>query len=166
MALLFLANTINIGADFAAMGEAAALLVQVHGTWMAAGFGLLSILLQVFVPYSRYVRILQWLTLSLLAYAGVLFTIHIPWHQVLHDTLLPHVRADKAFWAMFVGVLGTTISPYLFFWQSAQEVEEQRACADEHRRNRRTSCTACRSIRCWAWVFPTWWVSASCWRQQ
>jgi len=131
MLLLFIANTVNIGADLAAMGEAASLLVPVNSAWTAAAFGIASILLQVFIPYSRYVRILQWLTLSLLAYAGVLFSIHLPWQQVLHDTIVPHVEGGKAFWAMFVAVLGTTISPYLFFWQSAQEVEEQHACANE-----------------------------------
>jgi len=131
MAMLFVANTVNIGADLAAMGEAASLLLPVDKTWMAAAFGILSIVLQVFVPYSRYVRVLQWLTASLLAYVGVLFAIHLPWRQVLHDTLLPRFQADRAFWAMLVGVLGTTVSPYLFFWQSAQEVEEQRAHAGE-----------------------------------
>jgi NRAMP (natural resistance-associated macrophage protein)-like metal ion transporter len=131
MVLLFVANTVNIGADLAAMGEAASLLLPVHQAWMAAAFGVLSILLQVFVPYSRYVRVLQWLTASLLAYVGVLFTVHVPWPQVLHDTLVPHIQPSRAFWAMLVGVLGTTISPYLFFWQSAQEVEEQRARAED-----------------------------------
>ena len=132
MLLLFVANTVNIGADLAAMGEAAALLVPVNSTWTAALFGIVSIVLQVLIPYHRYVRILQWLTLSLLAYVGVVFAIHLPWGQVLHDTFVPHLEGGKAFWAMLVAVLGTTVSPYLFFWQSSQEVEEQRASQDEH----------------------------------
>ncbi|MBE7942401.1 MULTISPECIES: divalent metal cation transporter [Ramlibacter] len=127
MGLLFVANTINIGADLAAMGAAAALLVPVPGPWLAAGFGAVSVLLQVLVPYSRYVRFLQWLTLSLLVYGAVLFAVPVPWGQVLHDALVPGIQWHSAYWAMLVGVLGTTISPYLFFWQSAQEVEEQRA---------------------------------------
>jgi NRAMP (natural resistance-associated macrophage protein)-like metal ion transporter len=131
MALLFVANTVNIGADLAAMGEAAALVVPVPGTWFAAAFGVVSLLLQVFIPYSRYVRILQWLTLSLLAYAGVLFTVDVPWRDVLVHTFIPHVTLDPRFISMLVAVLGTTISPYLFFWQTAQEVEEQRAAPDE-----------------------------------
>jgi NRAMP (natural resistance-associated macrophage protein)-like metal ion transporter len=132
MLLLFVANTVNIGADLAAMGEAASLLVPVDQTWAAAAFGIVSLLLQVFIPYSRYVRVLRWLTVSLLAYVGVVFAVHIPWGQVLHDTVIPRMQATKTFWAMLVGVLGTTVSPYLFFWQSSQEVEEQRANAAEH----------------------------------
>jgi NRAMP (natural resistance-associated macrophage protein)-like metal ion transporter len=129
--LLFLVNAITIGADLAAMGEAAVLLL--HGSKVAfvLGFGLVSLLLQVFVPYSRYVNVLKWLTASLFAYVITAFTIHIPWAQVLHDTVLPHVIRSKEFCAMFVAVLGTTISPYLFFWQSAQEVEEQQACPQD-----------------------------------
>jgi NRAMP (natural resistance-associated macrophage protein)-like metal ion transporter len=131
LALLFAANTINIGADLAAMGEAAALLVPVDGTWMAAGFGVISTLLQIFVPYKRYVRLLQWLTMSLLVYVGIIFAVDVPWRDVLHSALVPRLEMQRAFWAMLVGVLGTTISPYLFFWQSAQEVEDQSARQDE-----------------------------------
>ncbi|HVZ43210.1 MAG TPA: divalent metal cation transporter [Ramlibacter sp.] len=132
LVLLFVANTVNIGADLAAMGAAAALLIPAGSAFTAAGFGVVSMLLQIFVPYSRYVRLLQWLTLSLLAYAAVLLTLDVPWTKVLHDTLLPRIEIDRSFWAMLVGVLGTTISPYLFFWQSDQEVEEQRASPDDH----------------------------------
>jgi len=127
LVLLFVANTVNIGADLAAMGEAAALVVPIPGPWLAAAFGIASMLLQIFIPYSRYVKLLQWLTLSLLAYAAVLFMVDVPWRQVIRDTVIPHVAWDRDFLAMLVAVLGTTISPYLFFWQSSQEVEEQRA---------------------------------------
>lgn len=129
--LLFLVNAINIGADLAAMGEAAVLLV--HGSKLAyvLGFGLVSVLLQVFVPYERYVDVLKWLTASLLAYVVTAFTIQVPWAQVVRHTLVPHLIPTRAFAATLVAVLGTTISPYLFFWQSAQEVEEQQACPGE-----------------------------------
>jgi Mn2+/Fe2+ NRAMP family transporter len=130
--LLFVANTDNIAADLAAMGEAAALLVPANSTWFAAAFGIFSVVLQVIVPYSRYVRMLQWLTLSLLAYAAVLFAVDVPWRDVAFHTFVPHVQFTKEFIGMMVGVLGTTISPYLFFWQSSQEVEEQRAAPSEH----------------------------------
>jgi NRAMP (natural resistance-associated macrophage protein)-like metal ion transporter len=132
LGLLFVANTVNIGADLAAMGEAAALLVPLDPVWLAAAFGVVSVLLQVLIPYSRYVRVLQWLTLSLLAYALVLFAVHVPWKDVAIHTFVPHIEWRKDFLAMLVAVLGTTVSPYLFFWQSAQEVEEQQASPDEH----------------------------------
>jgi NRAMP (natural resistance-associated macrophage protein)-like metal ion transporter len=125
--LLFVANVVNIGADLAAMGEAASLLVPVGTTWLAALFGAGSIVLQVLLPYSRYVKILQWLTASLLAYVVLVFTQHVHWLQILRETLLPRLSWDQSHVSMLVAIVGTTISPYLFFWQSAQEVEEQRA---------------------------------------
>ncbi|NML43391.1 divalent metal cation transporter [Ramlibacter sp. G-1-2-2] len=129
--LLFLVNAINIGADLAAMGEAAVLLFPGEKAVYALGFGVLSLLLQVFVPYSRYVNWLKWLTISLFAYVATAFSLHVPWGEVLRATLLPHLSPTRDFCSMLVAVLGTTISPYLFFWQSAQEVEEQRAAPDE-----------------------------------
>jgi Mn2+/Fe2+ NRAMP family transporter len=86
----------------------------------------ISLLLQIFIPYSRYVRVLKWLTLSLLAYVATAFVIHIPWTQVVINTLLPHLSWQPAYITTVVAVFGTTISPYLFFWQASQEVEEQR----------------------------------------
>ncbi len=83
-----------------------------------------TLLLQVFIPYHRYVRFLKWLTLSLLAYVAVLFMVHVPWSQVLLSTVWPKFKFDAAAAAVVVGVFGTTISPYLFFWQASEEVEE------------------------------------------
>lgn len=128
---LFATNAVTIGADLMAMGEAAALLVPGHAAAWGVGLGLVSIALQVFVPYSRYVNLLKWLTLSLLAYVAAAFTLHVPWGEVLQRTLLPQWQDGADYARMTVAVLGTTISPYLFFWQSSQEVEEQRAAPGE-----------------------------------
>ncbi|HWI11187.1 MAG TPA: divalent metal cation transporter [Burkholderiaceae bacterium] len=124
--LLLVANTINIAADIAAMGEALQLVVGGGAHFYAVAFGALTLLLQVFVPYRRLAPILKWLTLSLFVYVATAFTVHIPWSTVLHDLVLPRPIPDAAFWMMIVAILGTTISPYLFFWQAAQEVEEMR----------------------------------------
>jgi NRAMP (natural resistance-associated macrophage protein)-like metal ion transporter len=127
VSLLLLANTINIAADLAAMSEALALGVGGSKQLYAMGFGVVSVLLQVFIPYSRYVRLLKWLTLALLAYVATVFVVHVPWGQVAAATLLPRVSWEPAYITTVVAVFGTTISPYLFFWQAAQEVEEQRS---------------------------------------
>jgi NRAMP (natural resistance-associated macrophage protein)-like metal ion transporter len=125
--LLVVANTINIAADVSAMGEAARLLVGGPAHVYTLLFGTISLLLQVFVPYTRYVPWLKWLTLALLAYVGVVFTVHIPWAQVLAATVWPHIAWNAQYITTMVAVFGTTISPYLFFWQASQEVEEQQA---------------------------------------
>ena len=125
--LLLVANTINIAADVSAMGEAMSLVAGGPAHWYAALFGTISLLLQVFIPYTRYVRILKWLTLALLAYVATVFTIHIPWLEVARATVWPHLEWNAAYVTTMVAVFGTTISPYLFFWQASQEVEEQQA---------------------------------------
>lgn len=125
--LLLVANTINIAADVDAMANALKLMTGGPALWYAIGFGVISLLLQIFIPYRRYVRILKWLTLALLAYVATLFVVHIPWTQVLINTLLPHLSWEPAYITTVVAVFGTTISPYLFFWQASQEVEEQQA---------------------------------------
>ena len=125
--LLLIANIINIAADVAAMGEAMALVAPGRAHWYAVGFGVLSVLLQVFVPYQRYVNLLKWLTLVLLAYVATVFVVHVPWHDVLKSTVWSHVAWNKDYLTTIVAVFGTTISPYLFFWQASQEVEELRA---------------------------------------
>ena len=125
--LLLVANTINIAADVAAMAEALKLMVGGPAHWYAIGFGVISLLLQIFIPYNRYVRILKWLTLALLSYVATVFVVHIPWTQVLTNTLLPHLSWEPKYITTVVAVFGTTISPYLFFWQASQEVEEQQA---------------------------------------
>ncbi len=131
--LLLLANTINIAADVAAMGDALKLVFGGPAHLYAVGFGLVSVLLQVFIPYTRYVRVLKWLTLALLAYVATVFVVHIPWTQVAKQSLvLPALPWKPAFITTIVAVFGTTISPYLFFWQASQEVEDLRADDNAH----------------------------------
>jgi NRAMP (natural resistance-associated macrophage protein)-like metal ion transporter len=127
VSLLLVANTINIAADVSAMGEALRLLIDGPAQAYAAAFGVVSLLLQIFIPYRRYVRVLKWLTLALLAYVAVIFVVHVPWHQVLLKTLAPDLSWNREYITTVVAVFGTTISPYLFFWQASQEVEDQLA---------------------------------------
>src|SRR5579885_2784934 len=122
--LLLIANVLNIAADVAAMGEVAELVSGIGRHLMTAFFVLFTLLLQVFVPYHRYVFFLKWLTLSLLAYAAVLFTVNVPWSEVALRTVWPSFTPDADAATVIVGVFGTTISPYLFFWQASEEVEE------------------------------------------
>ncbi len=125
--LLLIANTLNIAADVAAMGEVAELVSGVDRHFMTLVFVLVTLLLQIFVPYHRYVFFLKWLALSLLAYAAVLFTVHVPWGEVALRTVWPKLTLNFNTAAVVVGVFGTTISPYLFFWQASEEVEDMRA---------------------------------------
>ena len=125
--LLLVANILNIAADVAAMGEVAELVTGLNRHLMTAVFVFGTLLLQVFVPYHRYVFFLKWLTLSLLAYAAVLFTVHVPWGQVALRTVWPRLTLNSGTAAMVVAVFGTTISPYLFFWQASEEVEDMQA---------------------------------------
>ena len=130
---LVVANTINIAADLGAMAEGVRLLAGGHHTVYIVGFGALCVLGQVVFSYERTVRILKWLTLALFAYVAVILSVQVPWRQVGRESLLPWTYLPNGvsmgdYAAMVVAVLGTTISPYLFFWQAAQEVE------DNHRR--------------------------------
>ncbi|MGK5073267.1 NRAMP family divalent metal transporter [Janthinobacterium sp. ZB1P44] len=127
--LLLLANVINIAADVAAMGDALTLIIGGPTHLYAVAFGLLSLLLQVFIPYQQYVRFLKWLTLGLLAYVATVLTVHIPWGEVALRTVWPRFAWSAASVTMIVAVFGTTISPYLFFWQASQEVEDLQADA-------------------------------------
>ncbi len=124
VASLFVANTINIGADLAAMGAAAELVVGYGAAFFTFAAAVISLLLQVFVPYHSYVRYLKWLTLVLFAYVAVAFAVHIDWLEVAARTVAPHVQFSPAWMTVVVAVFGTTISPYLFFWQTAEEVED------------------------------------------
>ena len=124
--LLVVANTINIAADIAAMGEALQLVVGGGAHFHAVVFGVLTVLLQVFVPYRKLAPILKWLTLFLFAYVIAVFLVDVPWTHVLHDLVIPKLQWTPGYWMMIVALLGTTISPYLFFWQASQEVEELR----------------------------------------
>lgn len=126
VALLMVANTLNIAADIAAMGEALRLLIggpPQHG--LALLFGLLCTALPIWLGFDAMVRMLKWLTLALLSYVAVVFMLHVNWEHVLAVSLIPRLHSGGAYWTMVVAVLGTTISPYLFFWQAAQEAEQR-----------------------------------------
>ena len=127
--LLVIANTINIAADIGAMGEAVRLLTGGHQTLYVVGFGALCIATQLFFSYERTVRVLKWLTIALFAYVAVILTVSVPWHRAMGESLhpwsfFPVDTSLKDYASMVVAVLGTTISPYLFFWQASQEVED------------------------------------------
>jgi NRAMP (natural resistance-associated macrophage protein)-like metal ion transporter len=122
--LLLVANIINIGADLGAMGDAVNLLIGGPRFLYVAGFGVLSAVLQVAMQYSRYVSVLKWLTLALFAYFGTVLVVKVPWGEAARGFFVPTFSANVAFWTTVVAILGTTISPYLFFWQASQEVED------------------------------------------
>lgn len=123
--LLLLANVINLGADLGAMGAVLALVLPGPILLYTVGFALLSVLLEVFLSYTQYARILKWATLSLFAYVGVLFVVDVPWNEAWRGILIPRFTFDRDHAMALVAIFGTTISPYLFFWQAGQEVEEQ-----------------------------------------
>jgi len=124
--LLVIANVINLGADLSAMGAAMQMLVGGRVFAFTLAFGVVSLLLEIFLDYRRYANVLRFATLSLFAYVAVVFAVHLPWGQALRGLLIPHVEWTAAFATGFVALLGTTISPYLFFWQAGQEIEEER----------------------------------------
>ena len=130
--LLFVANTINIGADLAAMGAGADLVLPFDPRVYTIGFALISLVLQLFIPYHRYARLLKWLTLVLLAYVAVVFSVKLDWAEVGRGLIQPRIEGGKAGVGLIVALFGTTISPYLFFWQSSQEVEEIGQHDNEH----------------------------------
>ena len=123
--LLLVANIINLGADLGAMGAALDLLLPGPVLLYVAGFGVLSIVLEVFLSYARYAAILKWTTLSLFSYAAVIMVVQVPWAEAARGILVPSFDFGKEAAMALVAVFGTTISPYLFFWQAGQEVEEQ-----------------------------------------
>ena len=120
------ANIFNLGADIGAMGAATQLLLPGTISLFIVVFGVGSLAGGLLVPYSTYAKYLKWLTISLFAYVGVVFFAHVSWSAVIRATLLPHIELTKGYLTAFVAVLGTTISPYLFFWQASQEAEEVR----------------------------------------
>jgi NRAMP (natural resistance-associated macrophage protein)-like metal ion transporter len=122
--LLFVANTINIGADLAAMGEAATLVVGGGPHLFTVGFAAGSLILQLFLPYHRYARVLKWLSMVLFAYVAVVLMVKLDWAEVGLALVWPQAPLTRDAVMMIVAIFGTTISPYLFFWQAAQEVEE------------------------------------------
>jgi NRAMP (natural resistance-associated macrophage protein)-like metal ion transporter len=122
--LLLIANTINIGADLGAMADALALIVGGWQLLYVVFFGALSVVLQVFLQYTRYVAVLKWFTLSLFAYFATVMVVHVPWDEAARGFFIPTLSEDTQFWTTVVAIFGTTISPYLFFWQASQEVED------------------------------------------
>ncbi len=124
VALLVVANTINIGADIGAMAAALKLLIDAPTLLYITGFAVLSVVLEVAVRYSRYVTVLKWLTLSLFAYVATVFVVHVPWAGIPAQLFWPHIEWTGDYITAVVAILGTTISPYLFFWQAEQEVEQ------------------------------------------
>jgi Mn2+/Fe2+ NRAMP family transporter len=129
--LLLVANTLNIAADIAAMGEVTELVTGWDRHLMTVILAIGTLLMQVFVPYHTYVKYLKWLTMSLLAYTAVLFTVRVPWGEVALRTVWPKIRLDASTATMVTGVFGTTISPYLFFWQASEETEDMHAHHNE-----------------------------------
>jgi Mn2+/Fe2+ NRAMP family transporter len=132
LALLFVANTVNVGADVAAMGEAAKLVTGLNQHAFTIFFALLSLGLQLFIPYRKYARFLMVLTYSLFAYVAVMFLVPLDWAAIGAGVIGLHPNLTEAAATTIVAIFGTTISPYLFFWQSAQEVEEVDQRDDEH----------------------------------
>ena len=132
IALLWLANVANIGADLGAMADAAQLLIKLPLLIWIALITLFTVLLQVLLPYARYVHYLRWLTLSLLAYVVTALLLSQHWGQLLRYTFVPKLYFTRAYWLNLAAILGTSISPYLFFWQADQEVEELRRRAARH----------------------------------
>jgi len=126
VALVVIANTINIGADIGAMASAAQLLVTAPFILMTFLFTIIILLLEIFTSYRTYSKILKWLAVTLMAYPLTLFIVHQPWATILRATVVPHFEFSFTFLFIITGVLGTTISPYMFFWEASQEVEEQR----------------------------------------
>ena len=124
ISLLFIANVINIGADLGAMGDAARLLTGGPQLIFVVIFGVACTLMQVFLKYTKYVSVLKWLALALLAYVATLLIVDVPWTDVWSGLLIPRFLSADNYWQTVVAIFGTTISPYLFFWQASQEVED------------------------------------------
>ncbi len=129
--LLIVANTINIAADLAAMGNALQLVIGGPSLGYALAFGIACLAAEIFIPYHHYAGYLKFLTLVLFAYVAAALSVDVPWREILVSTLVPKISLDSGFLLMIVAVFGTTISPYLFFWQASQEAEESRL---SHRR--------------------------------
>ena len=132
VALLLIANIINLGADLGAMGDALRLLIGGSSHVYVVAFAVLCAALEIFSSYQRYVSLLKWLTLALFAYVATALVVSVPWGEVLYRTLVPTIVWQKDYVVVIVAVLGTTISPYLFFWQASEEAEDERINPAEH----------------------------------
>ena len=124
--LLLVANIINLGADLSAMGAVMQMLIGGQIVVYTIAFGLLCLLLETFLSYRRYASVLKFTTLSLFAYVAVVFLVHLDWGEAIRGVFIPHIEWTTGFATALVAILGTTISPYLFFWQAAQEIEEEK----------------------------------------
>src|SRR5689334_11059715 len=124
--LLLAANIINLGADLSAMGAVMQMLLGGDLVAYTLGFGFICVTLEIFLNYRQYASVLKFTTLGLFAYVAVVFAVRVPWGEALKGVFIPHVEWTTAFATGFVAILGTTISPYLFFWQAAQEIEEEK----------------------------------------
>jgi Mn2+/Fe2+ NRAMP family transporter len=131
VALLLIANVINLAADIGAMGSALKLLVGGSALLYSVEFGIISVVAAIFVPYRQYAQLLKWATLVLFVYVATALVVHVPWKPVLIGTLIPTVSFSNSYLTALTAVFGTTISPYLFFWQASQEVQEQRTAVGE-----------------------------------
>jgi Mn2+/Fe2+ NRAMP family transporter len=149
---LLVANLINIGADLGAMAAAWRLLVDGQQLIFVAAFAIVTVLLEVFMRYSRYASVLRWLTISLFAYVATVFAVGVPWLTVAHNLVVPHIQLSGDYLAIVVAVFGTTISPYLFFWQAAEEVEDEKEdpkaepLTSRPRPKRRTHCALSQDV--------------------
>jgi NRAMP (natural resistance-associated macrophage protein)-like metal ion transporter len=131
VAFLVIANIINLGADIGAMGAAVNLLIGGPALLYCVLFALISVILQIRIPYQTYSGILKWMTLSLFAYVGTVFVVQINWPEVIRGTFIPTISFEGEYWAALIAVLGTTISPYLLFWQAGEEVEQMESVPNE-----------------------------------
>jgi len=166
--LLLIANVVNLGADLSAMGAALVLLTGGNAALYTLLFGILCVVLEVTLSYARYAAILKWTTLSLFAYVGVVAVAGVPWGHALTALVIPDLQWNAAYATAMVAILGTTISPYLFFWQAGQEIEEQ------HRYHAKPLClapcdagpelSAFARIHWWAWDSVRSFRSQSCLR--
>lgn len=124
--LVLVANTINIGTDLGAMAAATELVLPVNFVFWCLAFTAFVLILEIFTSYKTYAKVLKWLALALISYPLTIFLIHQPWVTILKSTFIPHFEFSFAFLFIITGVLGTTISPYMFFWQASEEVEEEK----------------------------------------
>jgi NRAMP (natural resistance-associated macrophage protein)-like metal ion transporter len=152
VASLLVANTINIAADLAAMGEALRLVVGGSALVYAGIFGIVCLIAEVVIPYHRYAGILKFMTMVLLFYVAAAFTVNVPWAEVARTTFIPDIKLDHDMILMVVAIFGTTISPYLFFWQASQEAEESRLSHRAQHRHNEPKKNSFRTISIDTWV--------------
>jgi len=124
--LVLIANTINLGADIGAMAAAANLIIPINFVFLTLIFTTIILVLEIFTSYKLYAKILKWLAITLISYPLTVIIVSQPWATILKATLVPHFELSFAFLFIITGVLGTTISPYMFFWQTSEEVEEEK----------------------------------------